>query len=79
MKRIQHDRYGDPGQMRLADFEPSDPGKVEVLVRVSAAAANAMDWKIRRGRGELKFMTGRRFPRGWATTLPGSWNASATE
>jgi NADPH:quinone reductase-like Zn-dependent oxidoreductase len=33
-----------------------------VLVRVSAAAANPMDWKIRRG--ELKFTTGRRFPRG---------------
>jgi NADPH:quinone reductase-like Zn-dependent oxidoreductase len=62
MKRIQYHQYGGPEVMRFEDFEPTPPGPGEVLVRVKAAAANAMDWKIRNG--EMKFMTGRKFPRG---------------
>ncbi|MFE9426977.1 NADP-dependent oxidoreductase [Kitasatospora sp. NPDC006697] len=62
MKRIQYHRYGGPEVLRLEDFQPRRPGPGEVLVRVQAAAANPMDWKIRSG--ELKIMTGRRFPRG---------------
>jgi len=48
--------------MELAEFTPAAPGKGEVLVRVRAAAANGLDWKIRNG--DLKLMTGRGFPRG---------------
>ncbi|MFG2952197.1 NADP-dependent oxidoreductase [Streptomyces sp. NPDC048291] len=62
LKRIQYHRYGGPEVMRCEDFEPARPGPGEVLVRVKAAAANPMDWKIRSG--EMKIMTGRRFPRG---------------
>jgi NADPH:quinone reductase-like Zn-dependent oxidoreductase len=62
MKRIQYHEYGGPELMRLEEFEPSAPGKGHVLVRVVAASANPMDWKIRNG--ALKMMTGRRFPRG---------------
>lgn len=62
LRRIQYHRYGGPEVLRLEEFEPPTPGQGEVLVRVRAAAVNAMDWKIRRG--ELKSMTGRRFPRG---------------
>ncbi|MFC9426616.1 NADP-dependent oxidoreductase [Streptomyces sp. NPDC056987] len=62
IKRIQYHRYGGPEVMRFEDFEPTRPGPGEVLVRVKAAAANPMDWKIRNG--EMKIMTGRRFPRG---------------
>jgi NADPH:quinone reductase-like Zn-dependent oxidoreductase len=62
MKRIQYHQYGGPEVLRFEDFEPRRPGHGEVLVRVKAAAANAMDWKIRRG--EMKIMTGRKFPRG---------------
>jgi len=47
--------------MRLAEFEPPRPGPDEVLVRVRAAASNALDWKMRNG--EMKLMTGRAFPR----------------
>ena len=70
MQRIQYDRYGDVSQLHLADFQPVAPGEGEVLVRVVAAAANAMDWKIRRG--ELKFVTGRRFPRGLGHDFSGT-------
>jgi NADPH:quinone reductase-like Zn-dependent oxidoreductase len=62
MKRIQYHRYGGPEVMRFEDFRPARPGPGEVLVRVKAAAANPMDWKIRNG--EMKIMTGRKFPRG---------------
>ncbi|WP_413100609.1 NADP-dependent oxidoreductase [Streptomyces sp. Inha503] len=61
-KRIQYHQYGGPEVLRLEDFEPARPGPGEVLVRVRAAAANPMDWKIRSG--AMKMLTGRRFPRG---------------
>ena len=62
MKRIQYHKYGGPEVMRFEDFEPARPGSGEVLVRVRAAAANPYDWKVRNG--EMKFMSGRNFPRG---------------
>jgi NADPH:quinone reductase-like Zn-dependent oxidoreductase len=61
-KRIQYHQYGGPEVMRFEDFRLTPPGPDEVLVRVKAAAANPMDWKIRNG--EMKIMTGRKFPRG---------------
>lgn len=61
-RRIQYHRYGGPDVLRLEDVELPPPGRGEVLVRVHAAAANPMDWKIRSG--QLKVLTGRRFPRG---------------
>jgi NADPH:quinone reductase-like Zn-dependent oxidoreductase len=62
MKRVQYHRFGGPDVLRLEEFEPAEPGRGQVLVRVRAAAANPMDWKIRNG--ELRLMTGGGFPRG---------------
>jgi len=62
MKRLQYHRYGGPEVLALEDADTPAPGRGQVLVRVRAAAANAMDWKIRNG--EMRPMTGRRFPRG---------------
>lgn len=62
MKRIQYHRYGGPEVMRLEDFTPARPGAGQVRVRVRAAAANPYDWKVRNG--EMKILTGRKFPRG---------------
>ena len=62
MRRIQYHRYGGPELMRLEEFELASPGAGKVVVRVLAAAANPMDWKIRNG--DTKLLTGRRFPRG---------------
>jgi NADPH:quinone reductase-like Zn-dependent oxidoreductase len=62
MRRIQYHRYGGPELMRLEEFELAAPGTGKVVVRVLAAAANPMDWKIRNG--DTKLLTGRRFPRG---------------
>lgn len=61
-KRIQYHQYGGPEVLRLEDVDLPQPGAGEILVRVRAAAANAMDWKMRNG--EMKIVTGRNFPRG---------------
>ena len=62
MKRVQYHRYGGPEVLRVEEFALAAPGRGQIRVRIRAAAANPMDWKIRNG--ELKMMTGRKFPRG---------------
>lgn len=62
MKRIQYHRYGGPEVLQLEEFALAAPGRGQVRVRVMAAAVNPVDWKIRRG--ELKMITGGKFPRG---------------
>lgn len=69
MQRIEYSRYGGPERMRLADFEPAAPGPDEVRVSVHAAAINPVDWKVRRG--DMKLMTGRRFPRAMGQEFSG--------
>jgi NADPH:quinone reductase-like Zn-dependent oxidoreductase len=62
MKRIQYHHYGGPEELRLEETKEPGPERGQIRVRVMAAAANAMDWKIRRG--EMKMLSGFRFPRG---------------
>ena len=62
MKRVQYHRYGGPEELRLEEAALPEPGRGQIRVRIKAAAANPMDWKIRKG--EMKIMTGRKFPRG---------------
>lgn len=62
MRRLQYHRYGGPEVLVLEDAVIPNPGRGQILVRVRTASANAMDWKIRNG--EMRVMTGRRFPRG---------------
>jgi NADPH:quinone reductase-like Zn-dependent oxidoreductase len=62
MKRVQYLHYGAPEELRLDEVTSPDPGRGQIRVQVRAAAANPMDWKIRRG--ELKALSGFRFPRG---------------
>jgi NADPH:quinone reductase-like Zn-dependent oxidoreductase len=69
MQRIQYHRYGGPDVMRLESYTPPAPAEHEVLVRVKAAAINPLDWKMRNG--ELKIITGRKFPRGIGSDFAG--------
>ena len=62
MKRIQYLKYGSPEELRLDDADLPEPARGQVRVQVRAASVNPMDWKIRRG--EMKMMSGSRFPRG---------------
>lgn len=62
MKRVQYLHYGGPEELRLDEVTPPDAGRGQIRVQVRAAAANPMDWKIRRG--EMKMLSGSQFPRG---------------
>ena len=62
MRRVQYHRFGGPEELRLEDVPQPEPGPGQIRVPVRAAAANPMDCKIRRG--EMKMLSGSRFPRG---------------
>ena len=62
MKKIQYSRYGGVDELRLVEVSLPEPRKGQVRVQVKAASVNPMDWKIRRG--EMKALSGFRFPRG---------------
>ena len=62
MQRVQYHRYGGPEELRLEEVVLPEPERDQIRIRIMAAAANPMDWKIRSG--GLKAMTGRQFPRG---------------
>jgi len=49
MKAIVQDRYGPPSALKLRDIDRPVPAAGEVLVRVRAAAVNALDWHFVRG------------------------------
>jgi NADPH:quinone reductase-like Zn-dependent oxidoreductase len=70
MQKIQYNEYGGPEELHLDEVEPPSPGQGQVLVRVRAAAANPMDWRIRNG--DVKLMTGRHFPRGLGHDFAGT-------
>jgi NADPH:quinone reductase-like Zn-dependent oxidoreductase len=61
MKAALYDRYGGPEILRIGEVPKPDPGAGELLVEVKAASVNPVDWKIRRG--NLKLLTGFRFPK----------------
>lgn len=69
MKRVQYDRYGGPGEMYVGEYSLPQLGDNEVRVSTKAAGINPFDWKIRLG--AMKFMTGRRFPKGMGTDFAG--------
>ena len=62
MKRIQYLHFGAPEELRLDEVKTPDAGKGQIRVEVRAAAVNPMDGKLRRG--EMKAISGSRFPRG---------------
>ena len=62
MKRIQYLHYGGPEELRMDEVKSPDVGQGQIRVQVRAASVNPMDWKIRRG--EMKALSGFRFPRG---------------
>jgi NADPH:quinone reductase-like Zn-dependent oxidoreductase len=45
MKAILLTAYGPPGELQLSDVEKPTPSDNQILVRVHAASANALDWR----------------------------------
>jgi NADPH:quinone reductase-like Zn-dependent oxidoreductase len=77
MRRLQYDKYGGPEVVRLASFTLPSPGEDDVLVRVSAASINPVDWKIRSG--QLRIVTGSKFPRAMGTDFAGTVEAAGSK
>ena len=53
MRAIQQMSLGGPEVLELADVPRPEPGPTEVLVRVTAAGVNPVDWKVRARGGFL--------------------------
>lgn len=70
MKRLEYQQYGGPQVMRVAPFTLDVPGEGQVAVRVTSAAINPIDWKMRQG--DMKIVTGKRFPRAMGMDLAGT-------
>jgi NADPH:quinone reductase-like Zn-dependent oxidoreductase len=63
VKAIVFCEYGSADVLALENIEKPVPGNAEILVRVHAAAANAMDWHIVRGTPYIiRLATGLRVP-----------------
>ena len=69
MQRLEYDHYGGPDVVHIASFTLPKPTAEEIVVRVAAASVNPMDWKLRSG--EMKMVTGWRFPRGLGSDFAG--------
>src|SRR5450631_2561527 len=73
MERLEYDAYGGPEVVHLSAFALREPQADELVVRVAAASINPMDWKIRNG--DMKMMTGSKFPRAMGTDFAGTVEA----
>jgi len=49
MKAIVYHEYGSPDVLRCEVVPKPTPGDGEVLIRIRAAAANPLDWRLMRG------------------------------
>jgi NADPH:quinone reductase-like Zn-dependent oxidoreductase len=70
MKAIVYSEYGSPDVLRFTDVATPTPRDNEVLIKIHAAALNALDWRMMRGKPLfIRVMGGLRKPK--ANTRPG--------
>ncbi|MBE5320780.1 NAD(P)-dependent alcohol dehydrogenase [Pedobacter sp. MR2016-19] len=62
MKKIIYSKFGGPEVLQIADLPIPAVRETNVLIKVKAVSINPLDWKIRNG--EMKLMSGSKFPRG---------------
>lgn len=64
MKAITHDRYGDADVLEFRDVDPPVVGPEDVLIGVSAASVNPLDWHMMTGTPYLlRLVAGLRRPK----------------
>lgn len=74
VKAIVYRHYGGPERLETAEVSVPKPRRGELLVRVRAAALNPIDWKIMRG--DFRWVTGGRMPRGIGMDFAGTVEAA---
>ncbi|MGW2512142.1 NADP-dependent oxidoreductase [Streptomyces scopuliridis] len=77
MKAVQITSYGAPDALRVNEVDRPAPGAGEVLVSVEASSVNGHDVIIRAG--EMKLMSGRRFPIGTGLDFAGTVAATGAD
>ena len=69
MKAIAYHQFGNTDVLQIVDEPTPAIQSNQVLVKVKAVSVNPMDWKIRKG--EMKLMSGKKFPRHTGTDFAG--------
>jgi NADPH:quinone reductase-like Zn-dependent oxidoreductase len=69
MKAHYSTAYGGSEVSVYGDLPDPSPGVNQVLIEVNAASINPVDWKIRSG--DVKFITGSKFPRIYGADFAG--------
>jgi len=62
MKKIIYSKFGGPEVLQIAEAPVPAVQEATVLIKVKAVSINPLDWKIRNG--EMKLMSGSKFPKG---------------
>ena len=62
MKKIIYSKFGGPEVLQIAEVPVPTVQETSLLIKVKAVSINPLDWKIRNG--EMKLMSGSKFPRG---------------
>ncbi len=69
MKKIVYNQYGNFDQLQLVAVDIPKIQEDELLISVKAVAINPLDWK--KLEGQLKIITGKKFPKGIAFDFSG--------
>ena len=69
MKRIIFNEYGGPEVFSIQDFELPEIKEGQILINQSGTSINPVDIKVRKG--DLKFLTGRKFPKTFGSDFCG--------
>jgi len=69
MKKAEINRFGGYEVVELVEDSFPTPGEKEVVVKVSYAGVNPLDWKVRSGM--MKMVTGSKFPMGLGSEASG--------
>lgn len=77
MKKIIYPRFGNAEVLQMAKVEIPYVTETTLLIKVKAVSINPLDWKIRNG--EMKLMSGSKFPRGIGIDFSGIVAEAGTE
>jgi NADPH:quinone reductase-like Zn-dependent oxidoreductase len=61
MRKVIYNAFGDESVLEVVEQQIPTPEKDQVLIRVKAVSINPLDWKVYRG--EMKLMSGSKFPK----------------
>ena len=69
MKKLVYNKFGGVDVLEVIDAQLPEIKPDSILIKVKAAAINPVDWKFREG--QLKLLTGRKFPQGQGLEFSG--------